>query len=556
MRTRAFQIRVLICFLLSLIPATDLENLVYSARMDFRGRWGRASDVVVVEVDSGDFSNPFQMRALQKTLQAQSPRLILVDANNPAEKPKDLVSDSDGVVRRALASSLSLRAWKALRDGPPPERLLKGPHLINYVGPPGTVPHCQPRQLGQAPACDDLKGKIVVVGEEAEPTALLRTPMGEMSRTETLAQDVHAVVNRQPIREASWFVRSLIILGLVLVSAFYIIYYPVILSAMALAGTGIVVVLVLFQLIFQLFGYYIPSLNIGASMLITYLIFTGYRLAYQENLQWRAVKQAQYLKELDQLKTNFLSLLSHDLKTPLAKIQAGVDRLRREAGAPREVVESLENSNQELKRYIESILSLSKIESQKVILNKKSNDINRVIEFALKRLRPLAAQKAIQIEADLEPLFSVECDEDLMRQVVSNLIDNAIKYSPEGARVLVRSREEDGFIRVEVEDFGPGIPKDQLPLVFRKFSRFFRPQGQGVKEQVRGTGLGLYLSKYFIELHGGSIALKTVEGQGTTFTFKLPIEAVADGAAPRALTMRGRFDNPLRYGAQPERPGH
>jgi signal transduction histidine kinase len=99
------------------------------------------------------------------------------------------------------------------------------------------------------------------------------------------------------------------------------------------------------------------------------------------------------------------------------------------------------------------------------------------------------------------------------------LIDNAIKYSPTGSKVIVRSREEEGFIRVEVQDFGPGIPKNQLPLMFRKFSRFLRP----LKEQVKGTGLGLYLSKYFIELHGGTIRLQSVEGQGTTFTFTLPL---------------------------------
>jgi signal transduction histidine kinase len=84
----------------------------------------------------------------------------------------------------------------------------------------------------------------------------------------------------------------------------------------------------------------------------------------------------------------------------------------------------------------------------------------------------------------------------------------------------VRSQEEEGFVRVEVEDFGPGIPKDQLPLMFRKFSRFLRP----AQEQVKGTGLGLYLSKYFIELHGGSIRVKSIEGQGTTFSFTLPLQ--------------------------------
>ncbi|HUP56570.1 MAG TPA: HAMP domain-containing sensor histidine kinase, partial [Bdellovibrionota bacterium] len=215
-----------------------------------------------------------------------------------------------------------------------------------------------------------------------------------------------------------------------------------------------------------------------------------------------------------------------------------------------EVVESLENSNQELKRYIESVLSLSKIESQKVILNRKSNDINRVIERALRRLQPLAKPKGIALETDLEPLFSVECDEDLMGQVVSNLIDNAIKHSPTGSRVIVRSREEDGQIRVDVEDFGSGIPKDKLPLVFRKFSRFLRP----IHEPVRGTGLGLYLSKYFIELHGGSIRLKTEEGRGTTFTFTLPITpSPGFAAAPGLVVAHHRAATPQLDSSQPVR---
>jgi len=301
-------------------------------------------------------------------------------------------------------------------------------------------------------------------------------------------------------------------------------------SALAVTGTGLAVVFVFFQVIFQLFDIYIPSANIGGSLLITYLTFTGYRLAFQENLQWRSLKQAQYLKEVDQMKSNFLSLVSHDLKTPLAKIQAATERMKREVqhapperkGDWKDLLESIENSNNELKHYITSILNLSKIESQKVILNKKSNDINSLIQQALKRLKPFVAQKAIVVEENLDPLFSVECDEDLIRQVLSNIIDNAIKYSHPGGRVIIRSREEEGFIRVEVQDFGPGIPKDQLPLMFRKFSRFLRP----IKEQVKGTGLGLYLSKYFIELHGGSIRVHSVEGQGTTFTFTLPLHGV------------------------------
>jgi signal transduction histidine kinase len=329
------------------------------------------------------------------------------------------------------------------------------------------------------------------------------------------------------VRQVPWAFSVLITLAMTLLAAISIIYHSVLVSAIGITATSIAVVVILFQFIFQFFGIYFPAVHPLCSLLVTYLIFTGYRLALQENQQWRSLKQAQYRRELDQMKTNFLTLVSHDLKTPLAKIQAVAERLRAELELPlhqrsdwREWIDSIENSNNEMKHFVTSILNLSKLESQEVILNKKSNDINYLIQLALRRLRPLAQQRNIQIEDSLEPLFSIECDEDLMRQVLTNLIDNAIKYSPPNSKIIVRTREEGKYVRVEVEDFGPGIPKDQLPLMFRKFSRFLRP----VHEQVKGTGLGLYLSKYFIELHGGSIRLKSEEGIGTTFTFTLPLE--------------------------------
>ena len=196
-----------------------------------------------------------------------------------------------------------------------------------------------------------------------------------------------------------------------------------------------------------------------------------------------------------------------------------MERLSRENPGLKESLESIDNSNNELKHYISSVLNLSRIESQKVILNKKSNDINRIIEEVLKRLKTVAQAKSITFEQNLEPLFSVECDEDLIRQVLTNLVDNAIKYSPQNAKVIVSSREEEGYIRVDIQDFGPGISNDQLPLMFQKFNRFLRP----MNEQVKGTGLGLYLSKYFIELHGGTIRLRSELGLGATFTFTLPL---------------------------------
>lgn len=546
MKTRAFLIRAALCFLLSLIPATDLEHLIYDARMSFRGHWGQATDIVLVQSDTGELGDRARAHYLVSQVETRGAALALVDTAGLLDKPGDLVTDSDGVIRRALligrtgqGPSLALRVYQRGHvDAPIPQGYPDParPHLINYVGPQGSFPHCSVRELLETTLCPDLAGKIVILADTSDPQ-LLRTPLGQMLRPEILANDVNTVVRQHPVREVGFAARALITIALILLTALYIVTYPVLLSALAVAGTGFTVVVVLFQVLFQLFHVYVPSLNIGGSMLITYLVFTGFRMAFQENLQWRSLKQAQYLRELEQMKSNFLSLVSHDLKTPLAKIQAVTERLRRELALPpsersdwKELLDSIENSNQELKHYITSILNLSKIESQKVILRKRSVDINELIQRTLRRLRPLAVGRGLVIEEQLEPLFSVECDEDLMLQVLTNLIDNAIKYSPRDSRVIVSSREEGrGHVRIDVQDFGPGIPTDQLPLMFRKFSRFARPRAQAAIREVKGSGLGLYLSKYFIEMHGGWIRVKSVEGQGTVFSVTLPVEQATPG---------------------------
>ncbi len=611
MNSSAFLFRIAICFLLSLIPLKELEQTIYSARMELRGPRPGSDDVVILDISAEEFKelkkrylpvtdipepdrfegmrelfywDPNAFKAVIQSLLSHQPRAVVVTWYIPPEvvesysdpgleavssdpkvvwssqfdhegkfrRPSDrmtathknfgfnnVFADSDGVIRQSV---LERHGELAIVDAV--HRLAghshetsadrSAPYLINYMGPPGTVTFCSAIDVldGKASeACQKLEGKTVLLTREGDRPPLetlggalsgsfFKTPFGEMSRAEILANQIDTIVNHQRIYRASFIEHAALILSIILAASLCIISYPIWISALAVSGIG-AAAFVATQFLLDQFAIYIQSANIGLSLLITYLVFTGYRLAVQENLQWRSLKQAQNLRELDKMKSNFLSLVSHDLKTPLAKIQAVVDRLRREAKTPRELLDSIENSNNELKHYISSILNLSKIESQKVILNKKSNDINRIIEQCVKRLNPLAATKGIKIETQLEPLFSVECDEDLMRQVLTNLVDNAIKYSPAGSRVVIRSSEQSDSIQVEIEDFGPGIPKDQLPMMFRKFHRLNNP----MHEQVKGTGLGLYLSKYFIELHGGTIRVQSVEGKGTTFSFTLPLEA-------------------------------
>jgi two-component system phosphate regulon sensor histidine kinase PhoR len=497
MKTRAFVVRTLICFLLSLIPLTDLENLIYSERFELRGKDRSPTDLMIVEVPTNEFVSSSVLKNIQTEMRQKGALQVAIA---PKSDSKAFLYDADGVVRRAPAKVLSQSFW------------------ISFRGPSDSFSHCDLNRIDQ---CDDhqgVKGRQVLLVDDTEDSVTLRTPVGEMARSELIANAWNTSLTQKPIYRAPIWLTVTLILAMSLIIAFFIMNYPVMIHAIAVPGTALVILAFVFQLVFQIFNFYIPTANLAASILITYLVFTAFRLSYQENRQWRSLKQAQYLRELDQMKTNFLSLVSHDLKTPIAKIQAVTERLRREltlTEKQQELLESIENSNNELKHYITSILNLSRIESQQVILNKKSNDINLLIQQTLKRLRPLAQQKSISVEEKLETLFSVECDEDLMRQVLANLIDNAIKYSPTGAQVIVSSQEEQGAVRVFVQDFGPGIPKDQLPKMFRKFSRL---------SKVKGTGLGLYLAKYFIELHGGSIRVESEEGKGTTFSFTLPIQ--------------------------------
>ena len=607
MKSSAFLIRILICFLLSWVPLNDLESHLYSIRLSLRGPRPAPTNVMIVEIESPNllefYWDPYVYREVLRTLLPRNPSALIVTWFIPKEivdpldpelstlirtpkliwsshfdpegkylkpAPRLIAKSSYGFSNLFADNDSEVRASVLTREGHPsliwstlnllneaPTLPLSHPqnqqsYLINYVGSAGSIPRCRFSEIvsGRASeSCLDFKNKVVLLehvpGKGLENIALFKTPFGLMDRAEILANELDTILNHQTIKRASWLVVGLIALAMNFLTAFLILYYEVLFSAVVTLGSGTFLTAIVFQVLFQFLDFYIPTANISFGMLVTYLVFTGYRLAFQETLQWRTLKQGQYLRELDQMKTNFLSLISHDLKTPIAKIQAAVEGLRREAGREADqdgksangdspsslttLLQSIEASNNELRHYITSILNLSKIESQKVILNKKSNDINQIIEQVLTRMAPLAHQWEVSFEKQLEPLFAVECDEDLIKQVLTNIVDNAIKHSPKGSKIIVRSQEieKEGVIRVDVQDFGPGIPNDQIPLMFRKFSRFQRPLG----EKVQGTGLGLYLSKYFIELHGGTIELDSPGsatgdasgGKGTTFSFTLPV---------------------------------
>jgi len=214
----------------------------------------------------------------------------------------------------------------------------------------------------------------------------------------------------------------------------------------------------------------------------------------------------------------------HDLKTPLARIQgmadialANTENLEPEQ---KNAVQTIRKSAEELTEFISSILDLSRVESQKIKLNLQSRDINRILEDTIKKYEYLAQQKNIEIIPELETLFSVKIDGDLIKQVFSNLVENAIKYSPTDSKILVTSEEVNGHIIIQVADQGIGITENEIKHIFTKFYRTKHVKNSPIK----GSGLGLYLAKYFVELHKGQISVESLPQQGSTFTVNLPMD--------------------------------
>jgi signal transduction histidine kinase len=179
---------------------------------------------------------------------------------------------------------------------------------------------------------------------------------------------------------------------------------------------------------------------------------------------------------------------------------------------------TIDRTNSELARFINDILKVTKMESMSLEPRKEVVDINRVVESAVQRLKFVADEKQIKLILDLEPLFSTEGDEQLIQEVVLNLVENAIKYSPKNKEVIVRTREREDLIQVSILDQGIGIPLEEIPRVTSKFYR-----GQNTRDSSKGSGLGLYLSKYFVELHRGTLDIKSTLGKGTEVVFTLPI---------------------------------
>ncbi len=243
--------------------------------------------------------------------------------------------------------------------------------------------------------------------------------------------------------------------------------------------------------------------------------------------------RAAALEEADRLKSALLAAVSHDLRTPLASIKASATSLLQEeiawdAATRREFLTAIDEETDRLARLVANLLDLTRIQGGALKPEKEWNEIGDLIASVTDRLAPLLQThpRCVRVAPDLPP---VACDFVEITQVLANLIENAAKYSDPGTEIAVVADCEGENIRVRVTDHGFGIPPTDVPHVF---DTFYRVKREGRARRIGGTGIGLAICKGFIEAHGGTIAVASVVGQGSTFTFTLPLTPVPLRAGP------------------------
>ena len=231
-------------------------------------------------------------------------------------------------------------------------------------------------------------------------------------------------------------------------------------------------------------------------------------------------------KEYDRMRDDFISTDSHALRTPLASVMGWTETLLSEKPGPltdlqKHFLGIVYDSSERLNRLIEKILTVSRIQRGTLQLNQKEFSPRESMAGVGEMLKAVAEPKGIAIDYQEEWPANVRLlgDADRIEQVLTNLIGNAIKFSPEGSTVTVESRREEAHWRVVVQDQGIGIPAAELPQLFERFYRASKAN----EAQIQGTGLGLYVCKAIVEGHGGEIGIESVQNEGTTVWFTLPL---------------------------------
>ena len=280
--------------------------------------------------------------------------------------------------------------------------------------------------------------------------------------------------------------------------------------------TGVITIIVMIATYFVALKYTVPEIvalivliTTAVLMIFNYLIVQGF----------------ERLAEVNRLKTEFVSIVSHQLRTPLTGVKWTINLMKKESAFPltggqAEKLEMIEENNQRMINLVNDLLNIARVEQGRLNVKPTAVHLEKIIQNLMKEYKELAMASNINLffspEKKLKPVF---IDRQGVELVLRNLIDNAIRYTKGEGKVEINLFEKENLIRCEIKDEGVGIPKEDRNRIFQKF---FRSQNV-MKYQTQGTGLGLFIAKSIITAAEGKIGFESEKNKGSSFWFELPI---------------------------------
>jgi two-component system sensor histidine kinase KdpD len=248
-------------------------------------------------------------------------------------------------------------------------------------------------------------------------------------------------------------------------------------------------------------------------------------IAFERSRNRELLGRAEAARQSEELKSTLLDAIAHEFKTPLTSIKAAVTAML--PGAPadpsvRELLTIIDEESDRMDYLVSEAIEMARVEAGEIQLRREAHSIADLVTTSLKKLRSVLADR--RIETDIpERLPPCYADFDLVEMVLAHLLGNAAKYSTRGAPIRLSAEADGDFIEVSVSDQGPGIPAEERSRVFEKFYR--APEVRG---QIPGSGMGLAIVRRIVEAHGGKIGVMSEPGQGSRFSFTIPIARKED----------------------------